>query len=260
MSVELYLLLPEYLIKIQECSQCGELFKECANIGRHLCRIHPGIRLLTNDCIPQRAFYSCCGYSLQAKGCLQMDHSACSFSETDGMTRISQLTEFGTIIVPHLLSRFLTPPLPSSILYDTTKPTRERVFVYHFHALEEVACRTQKLTLTHMSQLVNYDTCPYETPLLDQEEVTTKRIDLVEEAHTLFQSGKDSPLFSRLMKYGASQTETALLAECENTWRSRLGNTDESSTTRPCAIGEQVPFMIIARINARLDVFLKIKK
>lgn len=260
LTLEQYLLLPEYLIKIQECHHCGSLYKECENIGRHLCRIHPGVRLLTTNCMPDRIFHSCCGHSLDAKGCLQIDHSTISFSETQPRRRIAQIRDFATLIVPRLLLRFITPPLPSSVLYDTQKARCTDTFRHPFAVLREVLQRTNELRLTHALQLNEWSICEVEErPVSDEddEQLITSEYDLVEEGHTLYIKGKESPLFSQLMQLGGSNTQTALQNACDNAWRNRLGEENASSgrgLKRP-GNEEKVPFLIVSRIHSKIDVF-----
>lgn len=265
LSHELYLMLPEYLTKIQECATCGIFYKECHNIGRHKCLIHPGVRLLTNDLIPQRAFYSCCGHSLLAKGCLQIDHAAYIFSETSATKRFAQIRDFSTMIVPHILLRFITRPLPNALLYDTTahqcKRNNNNVFKYRFAVLKEVSERSNALLLTHELQLVSpVWECEKEN---EDADVSMVEFDVEAEAYGLFLSSKESPLFSILAARSMrGKTRNAMLKDCESAWRSQLGRNaedDEGGAYSSAGKDERVQFVIIGRMNTVLDVDINIK-
>jgi len=251
-TMELYLMLPKYLINVERCVQCGEHYKECGNVGRHLCRVHPGVRMLTNDTVPTRAFYSCCHRPIQAKGCLQVDHSTCILTEENASMRLQQLRDFGTMIIPRLLLRFITRPLKTSVIYDTNDVggTAYPSFDYRFPALEQVHRQNQTLTLTHARQVVDW--CPRS---VDDEDVTLKEIDLEKEAHTLYVNSKNSPLFSQLKGIDMS-SQKALIKQCNKALRTRILGADAVANGDDGG-ADHVPFIIVSRIHYRLDSFLK---
>jgi hypothetical protein len=261
---ELYMMLPSFLTSIHECYNCGESYKECHNIGRYRCLVHPGVRLLTNDMIPQRAFYSCCGHSLLAKGCLQIDHASFVFSETNAETRLAQIRDFATVIVPHILMRFLTRPMHSAMLYDSLKPTtRQPIFRHRFAVLGEVYERNQALLLTHKLQHEEIDWM-HDERVAGHEAVSVKEFDLESESFALYKTSKESPLYSILAAQASKgKTRNTMLRECNNAWRERLGKkADEEEDDGEDAArsrfrnnrDERVHFVIIGRVNTKLDV------
>src|ERR1700761_9054839 len=79
--MEDYIISEKYTVT-RRCINCNTEYKEMNNIGKLLCRVHPGLKLCDND---NNNYYSCCGLycnefincnilSSEALGCLYIDH------------------------------------------------------------------------------------------------------------------------------------------------------------------------------------------
>lgn len=126
----------EKYTKIRQCINCKLHYNEIDNFGRHMCQIHPGLRLRDHS---KREYYSCCGIYIDAyskgqvthlfvAGCLSIDHmdesSICTGERTLTVTEINRrLTEikgFATVVIPSiLLNRCnVVPPNNNTIILD----------------------------------------------------------------------------------------------------------------------------------------------
>lgn len=249
---DLYQMLPSYLVTFQTCSHCGASFRECENIGLHLCHIHPGIRMYTNVG-PQRSFYSCCGRLAGGRGCTEADHSTKVLDVSDARRRVAELRDFGALVVPRLLLRFITPPLQSSVLYRGTGATAS-LFKHRFRVLARILETTRESSVTHAFQLPVYDKAVDNAGLFTtgDEELVTRVYNLREEARALMDESKDSPLFQRLSALSRDKNQKARV-DCENAWRSHIGrNGEEATAVNKCAPNREapsLPFVIISRIH-----------
>lgn len=257
---EVYKLLPVELVKEQQCVHCGIIFKECENIGLHMCHIHPGIQILRQGSIGTDAFHSCCGQPVtilsKQRGCLEWDHNAYLLSESDAEMRLSQIQAVSTIIIPHLLLRFVTQPLQSSVAYNSRRPNNcgARRFTLYLPVLEYVSRRNSELSICHSPQINNWlfeETC---ARVKLQPNPGIKEFDLHVEAQTLWQEGKDSPFFSRFIVQSNS-SEQQIEKRCDALWKFRFSNNnngEEESEEDDCF--QEVSFVIITRINNRLEI------
>lgn len=269
-TLEIYRLLPESLREEQTCIQCGEIFKECENIGRHLCRIHPGIRVVRHGRPEQEAFYTCCRQLVALRGrrhgCLLWDHHCHKFSETNAGVRLSQIQEAATVIVPHMLLRFITPPLRASIAYDTLKGgggTQCRLFILRLPALGVVADLNNQLSSEYRPQIMYWDDADGDQESgacinAEIDDVSCKEFDLLEESRILWREGKNSPFFSRFSPQ-ARESDRLIQGKCDLVWRSQLasGNAvlglNQSENDGDAEDFQEVSFLIITRINHRLE-------
>ncbi len=243
---ELYQLLPKSLTTLRLCTQCGASFKECDNIGIHLCNIHPGVRMLA--CLNGTAFYSCCGRWDGSQGCLEADHMDCVLDVGDVHNRIRQIRDSATILVAKLLLRFITQPLQSSILYNSSNnPANKASFSHTFKVLKRAEETTSEAALTHSAQIGNTADL---SGLFYRDDVVSKYFDLHKEADLLWRSSKESPLFSRLSLLGKDKNEK-VRADCENVWRSQIGKEQDAEEEVGCVFKERpaIPFIIVSRIN-----------
>lgn len=267
-TLEIYQLLPEYLRKEQPCRQCGANFKESENIGRLLCRIHPGIRLIPKGRGSIDAFYSCCGQFVsnggRERGCLQWDHHCEKFSESDGNIRLSQIQEAASIIVPHIFMRFITPPLQINRVYDTNinGTSKCRFFTLGLPALEFVAKRNALLLSSGHKPMIVYmdnmdDDCAGNGMLMDPSDFSNKEFDLEQESRLLWKEGRDSPFFTRFLPK-SSECDRVIQSKCDSVWQTQLAiatdvfgrkNDDEDDE---CDY-QQVSFIIINRIHSRIE-------
>lgn len=264
-TLELYDLVPKYLTVEQQCVHCGCFFKESENIGRHMCRVHPGIRLISEIGTSQggagTSFYSCCGLltSVTGRGCLQWDHSTQYLTEDSAEQRLLEIQTCATVVIPHLLMRFITQPLQSSRAYDSKKPRHATCasLDVKFPVLELVEKRnTTAMSLSHTRQIVNWrfeEDC--ELLVLNQgEQIGTKTFNLVEESRLLWREGKNSPFFTRFFKGGCHSQKT-IQGQCDAAWRTQLHNKDDpfAGDDDEQDDYENVPFIIIVRINTQLE-------
>lgn len=254
---DLYQMIPKYLTAFQTCFQCGVSFRECENIGLHLCHIHPGVCMLTNAG-PSRSFYSCCGRLMGTQGCLEADHSVSPLELSDVRQRVKQLRDFATIILPCPLLRFITPPLQSSVLYRGTGGggASSTPFRHTFSVLLQALETTRESSFTHSVLVPVYDKAVDNVGLFvasdNDEEVATRVYDLKNEARALVDQSKDSPLLLRLMALTTDKKHKARV-DCENAWRSRIGrggaNGDEVNDSLMGKEQSSIPFVIIGRLH-----------
>lgn len=118
---------------VRQCTLCGSSYSELYNIGRHMCRIHPGIRLHDKN---GHEFYSCCGLDIGAyrdghttelymAGCVAVDHmDTLALSLCDTGARLREIKSHSVIIIPHSMlsvSNDVQYPKHRAILYDSTE-------------------------------------------------------------------------------------------------------------------------------------------
>lgn len=246
-----YAPLPDALTKQQKCLSCGVLFRECENIGRHLCRIHPGLKLV--DSRTNRVSYSCCNYSpgsygydvnLLSQGCLQIDHQGALLIDDAIHPRMLQLRNFGLLVMPKVLLPFLvTQPMSSAILYDSERPgsSPNGVFKHSFDVLESVLALYQDKSLSATPYKEAKQTCGSPPELAIAWEIDTMLRDLA-----LKCSG--SSLFCRLLpELSAHKKEE--VRENDAIWKGNVPQRRDTSKK----IAAPIAFVIIARINEALD-------
>lgn len=246
-----YAPLPDVLTRQQKCLSCGVLFRECENIGRHLCRIHPGLKLV--DSRTNRVSYSCCNYSpgsygydvnLLSQGCLQIDHQAALLIDDAIAPRMLQLRNFGLLVIPKVLLPFLvTQPMSSSILYDSERVSSPNgVFKHSFDVLESVLALYHDKSLSATPYKETKHTCggsPTELAIVWEIETVLR---------DLTQKSSESPLFCRLLpELSAHKREE--VRENDAIWK---GNVKQRRVTSK-KIAAPIAFVIIARINEALD-------
>lgn len=131
----------------QQCATCSVRFREISNIGQHLCRVHPGLKMsdATGWC-----YYSCCGAYCspqsqgnldQAAGCLSLDHMSSPLSCTSLNTRLLDLQRFSTTVVPTgLFEHGMAQPLFAAIIHrqEDRESGGQIVMEHRLTALEEV--------------------------------------------------------------------------------------------------------------------------
>jgi len=254
-TLELYRLLPAYLTQEQHCLHCGTRFKECENVGRHLCRVHPGIRLAYPNRASHEAFYSCCGRAVSAttrtEGCLEWDHYAQKLSETDANLRLAQIQEVATMVVPHLLMRFITPPLQCALLYDSE--IGGTTFRHQFGALQTVIARHDELLRIYKPQITHWHIDQQQQqPPIQPEDLGSIQFDLVAESRQLWREGKQSPFFSKFFNKATTQSQS-IQSKCDAIWRSQLSMANPTEDGEDEGQVEEVPFVIIARIHSHLQ-------
>src|SRR5277367_5149703 len=105
----------------RRCIHCDALYLERNNIGRLLCRIHPGIKLYDKD--KDNYYFSCCGlyyedyenevmhYNYNGLGCVKIDHISVELNKSDIVVRLSEIKSFSTLIIPSFLFSFGKNPL-----------------------------------------------------------------------------------------------------------------------------------------------------
>lgn len=258
-TLELYQLLPPGLTELRRCAQCGKLFTECENMGRHLCRIHPGIRLLSQT-VPRTVFYSCCSRGEHTVGCLQADHSACDFGSTASVeTRVAVIRDFGTVLVPRILLRFFTRPLESSLLYDSRQSLP--LFTHQFGALLCVLERTASLSIHHKAfHLLPQEVVEEVMAAASPEVLTSKTFHPSDECDALWQESKHSPLFIRLLQ-GTKENlvNEKVRQEWDNVWRNHITPSNSTQTmhgqNRPGGDDSccEIAYIIVSRLHDKLD-------
>jgi len=109
-------LLPVELTSWRECAQCGTKYVEVDNIGRLLCSVHPGIKLLNDR---GQSYFSCCNRLNARDGCTRMDHTIEKFTYQSIELRFNQIQAFCIQIIPSLLiPYFYGPPPKDRILFQ----------------------------------------------------------------------------------------------------------------------------------------------
>jgi hypothetical protein len=252
-SLDEYRLLPRELLQECKCAQCGALFRECNNIGKYACRTHPGLRLIEPR--SGRTFYSCCNYFIDTcdydhiliqKGCLQLDHMTCLLSDKSIEERLSQLKAFASFCLPSLLLSYLDKPLQTSILKYNQSCMR---FEYPLLVLEKVSTSYHEKSLTATKH--NFDDAKNK-PEEEEEKSFTLVFDVKNIMAALAQKSTESPLFVK-KKTLMEQERQILTQNCELAWR-----TDFSAPVQQqkelCLSFETIPFVIIRRINKKLDI------
>lgn len=260
LSLDTYAPLPSDMTRQQKCVSCGAMYRECENIGRHLCRIHPGLKLV--DSRTSRVFYSCCNYephtygfdaNLLAHGCLQMDHISGRLVSEDMTHRAQQLRTFGLLVMPKVLTRFLTTRIiASNILFDSEcvlPGSGDGVFRHSFDVLEHVVASYREKRLAATA----YNSSSDAMSIVDTSELSvTWPIQSI--LCDLTSKSRASPLLSRLMPELSYQTRS-ISRDCDAIWRGGLQRPSTPLNDESCAAS--IPFVIIARINTSLDGCLK---
>lgn len=253
-----YAALPDELTHLKKCVSCGASYRECENIGRHACRIHPGLQLI--DSRSNRVFYSCCGYepgtygfkeNLLALGCLQMDHQSACLVADDMVYRAQQLCSFGLLVMPKVLMPFLTAPIMSStILYDSEHSTYTDSFRHSFDVLEQITSRYREKRLTSFAYKETRVTleCEQFEPSISWP-IEKIQSDLNARSHS-------SSLFSRLLSPYTAQGQTRNFSrECDAIWSgTRPSRKNEDDVIKQICIA--IPFVVIVRIHETLDGIL----
>lgn len=251
----------------RQCVQCGLLFTEINNIGRHQCRIHPGLRLRDHK---QREYFSCCGLDINAyregyttslymAGCVAIDHMDTShhLSNNNLDDRLCTIKSFSVIAIPTIMlseCNNIVPPSRNTILFDYTgislpiSPTTDHLI--------DVLHETR---INHDELMGHYD--PYRqgptlvAPLIDtksQDPANTKYDTIRIDIHGISRS------FIRSM---GETKKRGIVTSGRDGWPDpsikkvdSLGgdnNTDGQLSNRK---REAVPFMIIQRIGDKLNI------
>jgi hypothetical protein len=249
-----YAPLPIALTKQQKCVSCGVVFRECENIGRHLCRIHPGLKFV--DSRTNRVSYSCCNYApgsygfdvnLLSRGCLQMDHQGALLINDAIDPRMQQLRSFGLLVMPKvILPLLMTRVMASTILYDSEHFSSD-VFKHSFDVLEGVVASYHEKGLSATTYKETRLSCgDWASGLGISWEIDSLLRDL-----TIKSSA--SPLFCRLMPELNANKGEVVVRENDAIWKGSMPQRRDTSKITPVAI----PFVIIARINNALDGAVK---
>ncbi len=271
LTLDLYYMLPKELTISRSCTRCGSTYIECENIGRHMCCVHPGVRMLYQGNAGQngKAFYSCCGAeeSPYNRGCLQCDHSTFRLSESCALKRASQIQDSATIVVPHVLMRFLTHPLQSALLYDTGTRSSDRTHKVTFPVIELAVERYRKISVTHAKKIVAWsidsddDDDDDETTQISKDyEFGIRIFNLDKESRLIWEDRKNSPLFSTLLG-GTQTTKDIIDKQCENSWKNVLSLSDNTASNNAYDHDElgtdecpDIRFVIVSRIGAHLQI------
>lgn len=112
-------LLPIELTSWCLCAQCNTQYVEVDNIGRLLCFVHPGVKLLNTR---GQSYFSCCNRLNTREGCTRMDHTTEKFTNQSIEERFNQIQAFSIMILPSLLLPYLYgPPTKDVVLFQLPK-------------------------------------------------------------------------------------------------------------------------------------------
>ncbi len=261
-SLEDYNLLPDNMKRHQKCVQCGVFFKEFENIGLYLCRVHPGVITINNQTGGQS--YSCCNYDVNSRvyrdiahGCLSVDHMSFKLSPCDQDKRLKELGSFSVKVIPHLLLRYITPPLQESYIYQMPLeyglPARksnsfsvepeDRLFVYEAKLLNNYyktyaqRVTTETLYVTYQclkeqqmalfiedeieSWLTNTEPREKSQQVERQKGSYNVKFNLDAILRELYHTSKDSPLYTRVLNSEDSH-QLAMETELNSVWKNTI--------------------------------------
>jgi hypothetical protein len=157
---------------------------------------------------------------------------------------MQQLRSFGLLVMPKVLVSFLTTSVMSTnILYDSEHASVPlTVFEHSFDVLESVA------SSYHEESLSSY---AYKEMRVKADEHFDPSVawPIDEMLRDLSAKSLSSPLFCRLMPQVSKQTRN-ISRECDAIWQGSRVRKEQQSDTPLCLA---IPFVIIARINDKLD-------
>ncbi len=194
----------EKYLTIRRCIQCKLTFNEIDNIGRHQCRLHPGIRLCDRQ---KREYYSCCGIyadayydglitSMDLAGCVAIDHmdetslprGETQLNKTQLNTRLSQIKAFAVIVVPKAMIKSckVIPPNLTSIIFNyhggferlPLSPMIER----NLHVFQQIRTNHDILSTEHNPYNFGHT---YVSPHIENTYINTKQDVLSINIHTI---------------------------------------------------------------------------
>jgi hypothetical protein len=237
------------------CKQCGAWFVELDNIGRLLCSIHPGVKLVDPN---GQFYYSCCDRLNTSDGCTRIDHTLISFTNQSINARFNQIQQFSIMVLPDLLQSYLYMPTPrQQILYSSSTDRNENnIIQLKLPALIEAYKRFQKKNacdpLCYAAQIPRIDEQVYGNTL---QQIKWKHIYSANKqtiVKSLNASSRDSELFqAELAK--EYEHEMRLKRETKNVWKNASTTTTQQDDKNKSNI--IISFCIISRLGNTLDVF-----
>lgn len=254
--------LPEEYIFPRHCSLCNTWYKEKQNIGRLLCRIHPGLKLCDER---GKIYYSCCGFyyddfannsvmSIDALGCMPIDHTDISFDDTNLVSRLNEIKSFIIVTIPIILwDMGVERPLSHRLLYssNTNDSTSAPPITYHLDVFDQILTNSASLISLHSPYARTY-----ELPLInhDNKEEEKKKLSTI-------------VIDMRKLSIEMNKTELALEIKAlkETPWslKSLSKQTDawaDYDVIEPSLVKHgrkrenNLPFVVIQRIGDRLNI------
>lgn len=254
-------LLPVELTSWRLCEQCGTHYVEVDNIGRLLCSVHPGIKLLNSR---GQSYFSCCNRLNPRDGCTRMDHTTEKFTYQSIDERFNQIQAFSILILPTLLVPYLYgPPVKDRVLFRlpcdfTLSLNPSDTLTFNFSVLDMAMKRFKsKLVFDKISQI---DALPQngEPDLFelygedDDDELKWQRITTFSKTlilNSLFETSLQSDLFqTELSAHDGKRMRGE--KECEQIWKnintSKSGNKNKSNII--------ISFVIISRLDSVIQL------
>lgn len=257
------------------CVLCRCKYTELNNIGRLLCRIHPGIRLCDHD---GREFFSCCGFyvdqygfgtptRLAMRGCVAIDHMDDSFSldNVDLDLKLREIKTFSIICLPSSVLETvhrIFPPLPYTMVVDFrgVGMPRETLLTHHLAVFNEIRQNHNLLAPYHDPyKNTNLLYKPLvENAARDDDEKTMHARDstIIDVQDVATRLSRNKTRVQRNMNTGPARSSTS-----QDRWPTLYTRKDgsidvgqDADTDGSGGRKETVPFMIIQRIDVNVTI------
>lgn len=233
-------LLPDEWSRVRECVECGAWYRECDQVGRLACRVHPGV-LLFRDARP---YFSCCGRENTSVGCLSIDHTTLRFARHPIERRLTEIQSFVTLTLPrvYLQRHYIVTPRDQTIVFTSpSNRSRQQTSVrLTFDALA-------RAHVNHKSNLLHANEYSYvgDEELMDVVSPPSASFSPVIELpiDPLLDKLGQMAVKSRLLQYEMSQREARrheIERDCDAVWR------DFDADAKPVR-RSPMPFVIIRR-------------
>ncbi len=252
-------LLPVELTSWRSCEQCGIEYVEVDNIGRLLCSVHPGVKLLNSR---GQSYFSCCNRLNAREGCTRIDHTTEKFSYQSIDERFNQIQAFSILVLPCILIPYLYgAPRKDRILFKlpdnfTFSRNVDDTLKFYLPVLDEAMKRFEtKLVRDKISYL---DAAPLngEPDLFEiyggaSDELKWMRgttFSKTQILNSLFETSRQSQLFQQDL---SAQDGKKMRGEkeCDRIWKninSKNGDKNKSNII--------INFMIVSRIDQTIEV------
>ncbi len=249
-------LLPPELTCWKRCEQCGRDYVEVDNIGRFLCAVHPGVKLVNSN---GQSYFSCCNRINTRDGCTRLDHTTERFTYQSIDERFNQIQAFSILILPNLLIPYLYGPLiKDRVLFSLPSdfsPSRntDDIMAFKLPVLEEGMRRYRKKLVYDKNSMI--DQAPQDDEpnlydgLIDEDELKWVEETLFSKKQilaSLLENSSQSELFQKELSAQESKKMRGE-KECEQIWKNISSSGSKSGDKNKSNI--IINFMVISRID-----------
>lgn len=229
-------LLPDEWSRVRQCTECGACYRECDQVGRLACRVHPGVLIVYQ----RRPYFSCCGRDNESRGCLPIDHTTVCFARHPVERRLSDIQSFVTLALPrlYLQRHYIVQPQDTTIVF--VAGNHRKTVHLEFTALLR-AYTTHKANTLHAVEYNYLGDGGGEASVQSPSTTFSPSIEIPIDGilDTLDQLAARSPLLQYEMSHQEARARE-IERECDSVWR------DFGTDSKPIR-RSAMPFVVIRR-------------